>query len=161
MVARGTPTSEMGAGGHAPQPERGLGVTHPISRRPRRGRCERRGQWGAEQRGRGPERGNGDGGRGNGDGGRGNGEARSAGSGDGGARERWGPGESGVLTLIGTLDPPAGRETYRRGSIPGKRAVECTRATAGTVVPRSARLNPWIAPRPRAEPGRPGGSGGG
>ena len=83
------------------------------------------------------------------------GEARGAGAGAGAGRTgcgsgrgRCSPGESGVLTLIGTLDRPAGRETYRRGSIPGKRAVGCTRATAGTVVPRLARLDPRVAPRP-------------
>src|SRR4029077_9198998 len=72
-----------------------------------------------------------------------------------GAGRGWcSPGESGVLTLIGRLDLPAARETYRRRSIPGKRAVGCTRATAGMVVPRFARLDPRIAPRlrPGAEP---------
>src|SRR6476659_3853334 len=89
-----------------------------------------RGQQAREQEKRGRERG-----------------GRGAGAGRG-----WcSPGESGVLTLIGRLDLPAARETYRRRSIPGKRAVGCTRATAGMVVPRFARLDPRIAPRPGVE----------
>src|ERR1700750_1841754 len=88
-------------------------------------------------------------------------------------RGRCSPGESGVFTLIGRLDLPAARETYRRRSIPGKRAVGCTRATAGMVVPRFARLDLLIAPQPGLEldpwlglgagqePGCLGGAGGG
>src|SRR4029077_5728332 len=73
------------------------------------------------------------------------------GRGAGAGRGRCSPGESGVFTLIWRLDLPAARETYRRRSIPGKRAVGCTRATAGIVVPRFARLNPRIGPRPGSE----------
>src|SRR5690242_18586341 len=41
-----------------------------------------------------------------------------------------------------TLDPPARRETYWRGSISGKRAVGCTRTTAGAGEGRFSRLDP-------------------
>jgi hypothetical protein len=78
-------------------------------------------------------------------------DEETGGRGAGAGRGRCSPGESGVLTLIGRLDLPAGRETYRRRSIPGKRAVGCTRATAGTVVPRVARLDLRIGPRPVLE----------
>src|SRR5690349_11583052 len=43
-----------------------------------------------------------------------------------------------------TLDSPARRETYWRGSISGKRAVGCTRTTAGTGEGRFSRLGPQV-----------------
>src|SRR5690349_24200726 len=43
-----------------------------------------------------------------------------------------------------TLDPPARRETYWRGSISGKRAAGCTRTTAGAGEGRFSRLGPEV-----------------
>src|SRR6266699_3523030 len=54
--------------------------------------------------------------------------ARDAGKGEGTVFSR----STQCFALIDRLDLPAGRETYWRGSIPGKRAVGCKRTTART-----------------------------
>src|SRR5882724_4447957 len=52
------------------------------------------------------------------------------------------PGKSVFLLPPLTLDLPARRETYWRGSISGKKAVGCTRTTAGAGEGRFSRLDP-------------------